>query len=78
MGVGVMRDYYHTKKKDESPEVVYYEPIKRDLNTRRIYESRCDERLKVKSEGSTRLPYTELSIPYVSSKGSYVVYFQQN
>ncbi len=34
--------------------------IKRALNRRHIYECRCDERLKAKSEGSTRLPWTGL------------------
>ena len=36
---------------------VYYEVIKRELNRRLIYEYRCDERLKAKAEGSTRLAY---------------------
>ena len=40
--------------------VVYYESIKLELNRRLIYECRCDERLKVKAEGSTRLTYTGL------------------
>jgi hypothetical protein len=40
--------------------VVYYETIKRKLNKRLIYECRCDERLKTKPEGSTRLTYTGL------------------
>jgi hypothetical protein len=42
--------------------VVYYSVIKRDLNRRLklIHECRCDERLKTKSEGSTRLTYTGL------------------
>ncbi len=31
---------------------------KRDLNRRLTYECRCDERLKSKDEGSTRLTYT--------------------
>ena len=39
---------------------VYYESIKRELKRRPIYECRCDERLKTKSEGSTRLGYTGL------------------
>jgi hypothetical protein len=39
---------------------VYYEVIKGDLNRRLIYECRCDERLKTKAEGSTRLVYTGL------------------
>jgi hypothetical protein len=41
--------------------VVYYETIKRELNKRLIYECRCDERLKPKTEGSTCLTYTGLS-----------------
>jgi hypothetical protein len=40
---------------------VYYEVIKRELNIKLIYECRCDERLKDKTEGSTRLGYTGLS-----------------
>ena len=40
--------------------VVYYESMKRELTTRPIYECRCDERLKTKDEGSTRLVYTGL------------------
>ena len=39
---------------------VYYEVIKREINRRLIYECRCDERLKAKAEGSTRLSYTGL------------------
>jgi hypothetical protein len=38
--------------------LAYYESIKRDLQRRLIYECRCDERLKAKAEGSTRLAYT--------------------
>ncbi len=34
--------------------------IKRELHRRPIYECRCDKRLKVKGEGSTRLDYTVL------------------
>ena len=37
---------------------VYYESIKQKINKRLIYECRCDERLKVTGEGSTRLGYT--------------------
>jgi hypothetical protein len=37
---------------------VYYETIKEKSNRRLIYECRCDERLKAKTEGSTRLAYT--------------------
>jgi hypothetical protein len=37
---------------------VYYESRNRELKTRPIYECRCDERLKTKSEKSTRLGCT--------------------
>ncbi len=37
---------------------VYYESIKRELQTKPIYECRCDERLKLKGEESTYLTYT--------------------
>jgi hypothetical protein len=40
--------------------VVYYKTIKRGLNQRLMYECRCDERLKAKTERSTRLTYTVL------------------
>ena len=40
--------------------VVYYEPLKRELKTKPIYEFRCDERLKTKVEESTRLACTLL------------------
>jgi hypothetical protein len=39
-------------------EFVYYTTIKREQNKRLIYECRCDERLKAKSERSTHLAYT--------------------
>ena len=39
---------------------VYYESIKRELERRPIYECRCDERLKTKAEGFTRLAYNGL------------------
>ncbi len=45
--------------RDPNHQVVYYEQIKRDLNRRLMYEYRCDERLKGKSEGSTRLAYRD-------------------
>jgi hypothetical protein len=35
--------------------------MKREVQRIPIYECRCDERLKTKSEGSTRLTYTGLS-----------------
>ena len=38
--------------------IIYYQAKKRELKRRPIYEYRCDERLKVKDEGSTRLGYT--------------------
>jgi hypothetical protein len=38
---------------------IYYETTNRDLKRRLIYECRCDERIQTKSEGSTRLTYTE-------------------
>ncbi len=41
-------------------KIVYYETIKRELNKRLIYECRCDERLKAKTERSTCLAYTVL------------------
>jgi hypothetical protein len=34
--------------------------VRLDVNRKLIYEYRCDERLKAKSEGSTRLAYTGL------------------
>jgi hypothetical protein len=43
-------------------EEVYYEVITRDLNRRLIYACRCDEGLKAKPEGFTRLGYTEKSV----------------
>ena len=42
--------------------IVYYESIKRNLKRRLIYEYRCDERLKTKSEESTRLTDTGLVV----------------
>ncbi len=39
---------------------VYYESMNRDLKTRPIYECRCDESLKTKTEESTRFVYTGL------------------
>ncbi len=40
--------------------VVFYESIKRELKRRLTYEYRTDERLKTKSEESTRLEDTGL------------------
>ena len=46
-----LRNLHVSRHKDD----VYYESIKRELKRRLIYEYRCDERLKTKSEESTRL-----------------------
>ena len=46
------------RKTNKNCLFVYYESRKRELNTRPIYECRCDEKLKTKSEKSTRLAYT--------------------
>jgi hypothetical protein len=40
--------------------VVYYESLKRALQTKTIYGYRCDERLKTNVEESTRLACTPL------------------
>jgi hypothetical protein len=48
------------RKTNKNCLFVYYESRKRELNTRPIYECRCDEKLKNKSEKSTRLTYTGL------------------
>jgi hypothetical protein len=50
---------YHNDKFFDSI-FVYYESRKRELKTKPIYECRCDERLKTKSDKSTRLVYTGL------------------
>jgi hypothetical protein len=44
----------------EIVNIVYYESIKLELQTRPIYECRCDETLKGKTEESTCLAYTGL------------------
>jgi hypothetical protein len=44
----------------EDSRLVYYESIQRELKTRPIYQCRSDERLKTKTEESTRLVYTGL------------------
>ena len=41
-------------------EIVYYEEIKREVKRIHIIGFRCNERLKAKTEGSTRLAYTVL------------------
>jgi hypothetical protein len=40
---------------------VHYEEIKRERNRILLYDCRCDERLRSKTEGCTRLTYTGLS-----------------
>ncbi len=45
-----------------SEKVYYYESIKRELKRRLIYEYRYDERLKTKTEESTRLGDTGLVV----------------
>ena len=39
---------------------VYYEEMKREVRRIHIYGCRCNERLKAKTEGSTRLTYNRL------------------
>ncbi len=51
MSVGVMKD---------CKLFVYFESRKREPKTKPIYECRCDERLKTKTEKSKRLTYTGL------------------
>jgi hypothetical protein len=50
---------YESTKRDQ---FVYYESIKRELKRRLIYEYRCDERLKTKTEESTRVTDTGLVV----------------
>ena len=42
--------------------IVYYESLKRELKTKKIYGYRCDERLKTKTEESTCLTHTRLLV----------------
>ena len=50
-----------TRRGEETERLFeYYEEIKREIKRRPIYEFRYDERLKVKSEGSTLLAFTGL------------------
>ena len=55
------RVYYESIKRELNNRLgtVYYETINRDLNKRLIFDSRFDERLKVKAEGCTHLTYTK-------------------
>ncbi len=39
--------------------VDYYESIKREIQTKPIYDGRCDERLKTRVEESTHIGYTQ-------------------
>ncbi len=54
-----MLQLYESTKRDQ---FVYYESIKRELKRRLIYEYRCDERLKTKTEESTRVTDTGLVV----------------
>ena len=55
-------DYFLILLSFESYLLYYYDlETKREVNRRLIHECRCDERLKTKGEGSTRLAYTGLS-----------------
>ncbi len=51
-------------QENDFSEVVHQESRNRELKTRPIYECRCDERLKTKSEKSTRPVYTGLVCQY--------------
>ena len=50
---------YYEKTPDNS-SCVYYGEIKREVKRILIYDCRCNERLKLKAEGSTRHGYTGL------------------
>ena len=69
MSVGVMKDQklnlilgIYTSHTHWGDSFVYSESLKRELKRRLIYECRCDERLKTKTEESTRLTYTGLVV----------------
>jgi hypothetical protein len=47
----------HTLGGASYKQKVYYESIKREVKTRPIYECRCDERLKTKTESSVMGEY---------------------
>jgi hypothetical protein len=59
--VGQSEIHYHSTRR-RTRSTVYYESINRELKTRPIYECRYDERLKTKTEESTRLPHTGLLV----------------
>ncbi len=54
--------YYESRKRELKIRLLlsflYYESRNRELKTRPIYECRCDERRKTKSEKPTHLTYT--------------------
>ncbi len=54
--------YYETIDVDKIFRVYYYESIKEELKRRLILEYRCDERLRTKTEESTRLTDTGLVV----------------
>jgi hypothetical protein len=51
---------FNTSQVPRKDLVVYYESMKREVQTRPIYECRYDERLETKTEESTHLTYTGL------------------
>ncbi len=53
--------------------VGYYESIKRELKRRPIYECRCDERLKTKSEGSPQIETRLIDEKFSSVMGECVI-----
>jgi hypothetical protein len=54
-------DRGHPEDRDDNT-VKRREEIKREVNRILIHECRCDERLRGKPEGSTRLTYTGLPV----------------
>jgi hypothetical protein len=56
----------HVKVRSLEGILLYNESIKRDLQTRPINECRGDERLKTKTEESTRLVHTGNVVYYES------------
>ena len=65
----VPKDIIDRKIQDICAKVaVYYQEIKRELNRRLVSECRCDERLKAKTERSTRLAHTLQKGPKGSKK----------
>jgi hypothetical protein len=60
----------------ESQNFVYYESIKRELKRRLIYEYRRDERLKTKTEESTRLVDTGLVVELEHQRESQSFFYE--